>query len=127
MTKFFIEALIWGLCCGIVATAYRAVLAYEDYFTKWWQFGARYEGRWFFKPVWSCSHCTGGQLALWTYFLLKILPALVQAIRLNGWLYPYSIHYARQGAAGLFGLIIAISTAILAAKVLTWIIEEKIK
>jgi hypothetical protein len=53
MTKLLIEALIWGLCCGIVATAYRAVLAYEDYFTKWWQFGARYEGRWFFKPVWS--------------------------------------------------------------------------
>jgi hypothetical protein len=124
MTNLIFEALTWGLASGIVGAVYRGILANEETFNRWWRFGARFEGRFFFKPVWSCGHCAAGQFALWTYFLLRILPAIVDAIRLNGWLFLHSIKYFSRGGIVLFCLTIAISTAILVAKVLTYFLNK---
>lgn len=123
MTKLIFEALAWGLASGIVGAVYRGILANEESFNRWWRFGARFEGKWFFKPVWSCGHCTAGQFALWTYIFLKILPALlnrpaVMRSAREAWFY-----IAATGIA-LFCLIIAISTAILSAKVLTYYLNK---
>lgn len=126
MNEIF-NALGWGFCCGLVATVYRGVLAYEPYFTKWWAFGARFEGRWFFKPVWSCSHCTGGQLAAWSFLILRIVPPAINAMRQILSRPELWAHYTARGLTVLFCLIIAISAAIFTAKVLTWFLENKIK
>lgn len=127
MLKFLIEALTWGLACGMTGAAYIGIMAREEIFNAWWRFGARFEGRWFFKPVWSCSHCFAGQFALWSFLLLRIVPApLIKppVFEHDGDALAYLL---RLTVGGLFGLIIAISAAIVSAKILTWFIQEKIK
>jgi hypothetical protein len=114
---------MWGFSCGIAGSVYRT-LAYEPFFSPWWQFGNRYEKRWFFKPVWACAHCTAGQLALWTYLIIKILPPTVHAIRLEGGFFLYRVHYFAAAFRGLFCLILAISVAIGTAKIFYKKIEE---
>lgn len=78
MITHILTALLWGASCGLIGAVYRSVLAYEEPFSAWWRFGARYEHRWFFRPVWACEKCFAGQLALWSYFIhaLKIAVAM---------------------------------------------------
>ncbi len=118
MVNQFLQAIAWGFCFGIVAAVYRS-LATEPFFFPWWQYGQRYENRWFFKPVWGCAHCAAGQLALWSYTFLQIVPRMVAAVRENGAFYLHSIHYAKSGFLAALSLIMAISAAIATAKILT--------
>lgn len=52
---------------GIAAVIYRSFLAYEEVLNWWFTFGSRYEGKWFYKPIWGCVYCISGQLAAWSY------------------------------------------------------------
>lgn len=124
MIYHLFEAMAWGLSCGIVAGVYKHILPYEPYFTKWWQFGARYEGRWFFKPVWGCAHCFAGQLALWSFLGLRILPPAINAVRHFSSLPGFWGHCTWAAGMGLFRLIITISAGILTAKVLAWHLQK---
>lgn len=65
--------LLWPLMLGITAVIYRNFLAYEEVLNWWFRFGAKYEKRWFHKPIWGCVFCFGGQLALWVYVISWIL------------------------------------------------------
>lgn len=123
MTNLIFQALAWGLASGIVGATYRGILANEETFNAWWRFGARFEGRWFFKPLWGCGHCAAGQFSLWTYFLLKIIPAVSQRGYFKGSA-PGTWFYIAAPLTGLFCLIIAISTAILVAKILGHFLEK---
>lgn len=121
------DCILWGASCGIIGAVYREILAYETGFTLWWKFGSRFENKWFFRPVWGCAHCFAGQLAAWTFFLLRILPA---AIALAGQISRNAVKpwfCIVQAATGLFCLILTISAAILTAKVLSWYFQNKIK
>lgn len=123
MTKIIFEALTWGLASGIVGATYRGILANEETFNFWWRFGARFEGRWFFKPLWGCGHCAAGQFALWTYIFLKIVPAVTQYGYFKGsaagtWF------YIAAPLTALFCLIIAISTGIFVAKVFGYFLNK---
>ena len=64
MNDLFITTLI-----AIFAYTYRAILAYEPVLNWWFKFGLRYEKKWFYKPIWGCSLCISGQMALWIYIL----------------------------------------------------------
>lgn len=118
-----IEAALWGFSCGIAGSVYRS-LAYEPFFSSWWRFGARYEKKWFFAPVWGCAPCISGQFALWTFLILRNLPALIKVIRVKGWFYPYSLQYFPEGLTGLFCLILAVAFAIGTAKIFYPKIEQ---
>lgn len=54
---------------GLFAVVYRHILAYEPVLNWWFRFGARFEERWFYKPIWGCELCISGQIALWTYVI----------------------------------------------------------
>ena len=59
----------WALVLGITAVIYKNFLAHEEVLNWWFRFGARFEKRWFYKPIWGCVYCISGQLALWVYIL----------------------------------------------------------
>lgn len=124
MTALIIEAILWGLAVGILGATYREILAKEETFTKWWQFGARYENRWFFKPVWGCGHCFAGQFSLWTWMAFKILAPVVKVWGLPGRFWPRWQHYTFQGMASVLGLILAVGVSIFVAKVLIFILQK---
>jgi hypothetical protein len=52
---------------GLFAVVYKHILAYEEILNWWFRFGSRFEGRWFWKPIWGCELCISGQIALWSY------------------------------------------------------------
>lgn len=124
MTKLIFEALAWGLASGIVGATYRGILAEEPSFNKWWRFGARFERRWFFKPLWGCGHCAAGQFALWTFVALRILPAIVTHCRRFSAFAEFPTVRTFQVLAFLFALFVAITTAILVAKVLQLLLNR---
>lgn len=64
LTLTFYAALI-----GLFAVVYRHILAYEPVLNWWFVWGARFEDKWFYKPIWGCELCISGQLALWSYAL----------------------------------------------------------
>lgn len=122
-----LTAFALGIGAGIMGTVYRTILAYEPVLSWWFQFGARYEGKWFFAPVWGCYLCISGQLALWFYAGLVILPAWIG----KGWLIFTIWHWDAQTYGlyftGLFGLILAISCAVGTAFFLGHAINSKNK
>jgi hypothetical protein len=126
MTNLLIECILWGVSCGIIGAVYRQILAYEETFSFWWRYGARFEGRWFFKPVWGCAHCFAGQLAFWSWLAFgKIYPRLTQIA--PPWaFYGKPAFYTFGFLAVLFSLLLTISAAILASKILAWYLEKKI-
>lgn len=125
MTIRIIEALLWGAGSGIFATVYRGFLAYEQPFTRWWQFGARYEGTLIFKPVWGCGPCIAGQFALWTMAIIKFLPAWLKLSALPALFFLQPGKYIGGAVIGLFCLILAISAAILTTKLLLPLLENE--
>lgn len=76
MEQFF-EQITIALMIGHLAVLYRRILAHEEILNWWFRFGSRFEGKWFWKPIWGCHLCISGQIALWTYvinwFLVVIL------------------------------------------------------
>jgi hypothetical protein len=56
-----------SLACAIITYVYVFILSREDILNWWFRFGERFNGRWFYKPVWDCEKCISGQMALWSY------------------------------------------------------------
>lgn len=126
----FLPAMALAIACGIIATVYRHILAYEYPFTMWWKWGNRFETRWFFKPVWGCEKCFSGQLAWWLYLVFNF-PALFEP---ETWQFssfaPWVISMILSGIIWLFGAVWAVSGAIYFARLFTWVyflINEKEK
>lgn len=124
MVTFFLETLLLALGSGIVGAVYRGVLAYEPVLNWWFRFGNRYEGRWFFAPVWGCVKCISGQLALWFYLFIEILPAWTRHGGQISTIGRPALYYTANPAAFILGLILAICGAILTAIILAPIIKK---
>lgn len=107
-----LSAIALGISAGIMGAVYRHILSDEPVLHWWFRFGQRFENTWFFKPVWGCHRCISGQLALWAFLLLRILPAVVthwgQIWRISTW----SVGMFTGGVCLLFGLVLAICAAV---------------
>ena len=61
--------ILYGFLIAVFSVSYRLILAYQPVLSWWFQFGMRYNDKWFYKPIWGCELCFSGQLALWTYLI----------------------------------------------------------
>ena len=113
MFEYFLICFCIALGCGVIGAIYRGLLAYEPVLNWWFRFGARFEKRWFYAPVWGCVKCITGQLALWWFTILQIIPCLMETER------PIMENFAL-----LFGLLFTICGAILTAIILAPIIAK---
>lgn len=59
--------IIWAAIIAVVSYVYREILAYEPVLNWWFQFGLKFENKWFYKPIWGCQLCFSGQVALWIF------------------------------------------------------------
>jgi hypothetical protein len=113
MLHFLLLCYLWAFAAGLCGVIYKSVLAYEPVLNWWFRFGARYENKWFFAPVWGCVLCISGQLALWSFTLLHILPRLMKS----------KFHYF-DILQILCGLILVICGAIFTAMILAPLIHK---
>lgn len=75
----FIDCMLISLMSAFIGVTYVGILSKEEAFNFWWRFGARFEARWFYPPIWGCHLCFTGQFSLWCYLYchlsLKIAPS----------------------------------------------------
>lgn len=117
------QAAAVGIAAGIFAAVYRHILAYEPILNWWFKIGLKYEGRWFYSPVWGCHRCISGQLSLWVMLFCVILPAIeAQTGQISG-LFSFAAYYAGICLSLLLGLIFAITAAILVAEITSKVIN----
>lgn len=69
LTLFF-ETLAFAGVIALITIVIKEILYREPILHWFYRFGERYEGRWFFMPIWGCHKCMAGQLALWWYIAL---------------------------------------------------------
>lgn len=113
MLRFFIESFLFATAAGISAAVYIKILAYEPPLNWWFRIGQRYEDRWFYPPIWGCVKCIAGQIALWSYLLIEVIPSItVETGAFSPIWYP-SLADAGNPFAFLFGLVFTICGAIL--------------
>lgn len=65
--------ILYAALIALFSVVYRHILAYEDILNWWFVFGARFEDKWFYKPIWGCELCISGQIALWSYLINCII------------------------------------------------------
>lgn len=118
-------SLLFGAVCGIIGAVYRFVLAYEWILNWWFRFGGRFESKWFYRPLWGCAKCFAGQLAVWLWFLLEILPAVSSHSRHAAGKMFFLIHSPQTTGVLILGWFCAISAAILTAVFLGDYFEKK--
>lgn len=67
------SALLFGLCCALIAVVYACVLPDNDTpLNGWFRFLSDWHDQggprsWLASPLGGCVKCTAGQLALWSY------------------------------------------------------------
>ena len=65
--------LIYSIVIAIIAVVYIQMLSKEGQILyKWFEYGKRFENKWFYNPVWGCHLCFSGQVTLWIYLLNQI-------------------------------------------------------
>lgn len=120
-----ITSILFGAGAGIIGSVYRCLLADEPILNWWFMFGQRFEKKFFYRPVWGCPKCISGQLALWFYMGIVIMPRIIkhwgQILRFWTW----DTQMIGQVAGSLFGLILAVSAGILAGEFLCKAINHK--
>lgn len=121
LVKIFLDGLILSVMSGMIGSVYIGVLSQEPAFSFWWEFGARFENRWFFKPIWSCEKCFSGQFCLWFYLFRSLS---VQKIDSLPRFLPFPWLKISFTDFSLLGLIFSISAAILFASVFTKILNK---
>jgi hypothetical protein len=114
LSGIIIEASALAGACAIMGVVYILILSREPILNWWFRFGARFEGRFFWKPIWGCELCFSGQAALWMYIILTgacpCLPKHMDAAGVAAWI--------AAGAVWLFWLIYTICTAVFMAYIL---------
>lgn len=61
--------ILYSFLIAVFSVTYRCLLAHEAILSWWFQFGARFHDKWYYKPIWGCELCFSGQVVLWTYFI----------------------------------------------------------
>lgn len=110
-----IEAVVIAGGAGIIAAVYRCILAYEPIMSWWFRFGNRFEKKWFFKPIWGCQRCIGGQMGLWFYVFVEIMPRIATETGQISQIGQSATICIQDIFSFIFGLLIAICGAIYAA------------
>lgn len=118
-------SLSFGIAAGIIGAIYRCILAYEPILNWWFKFGQRYEKRSWFPAVWGCQKCISGQISLWFYSAIVIIPRIRGDWRQISHIGRWTMEMAGQGLGLVFGLILAISVAIYAADLMCKAINSK--
>lgn len=102
--KDFLESMCLAVAAGLIAVTWRQVLAYKfPPVKKFFMWGQKFEGKWFYEPVWGCSMCFAGQFALWAYLLLRFKVVIyitfdgLRAFSLLPALVPTSLTYSIVG------------------------------
>lgn len=62
-----LSMFFYPLLLAVVAVIYKCFLAHEEVLGWWFAWGAKFNNKWFHKPIWGCVYCIAGQLALWSY------------------------------------------------------------
>lgn len=68
-----LSIFLFPLLIAVAAIIYRLFLAHEPVLSWWFQFGSRFENKWYHAPIWGCVFCIAGQIALWSYVINWIL------------------------------------------------------
>lgn len=112
MILIFTENITLALTACIIAFTYKEFLL-PGLLHPWAKVGDRYERRWFYKPVWGCFKCIGGQLAMWLYLITHIYTATEAANGAPGRNIINYIHSPAFGHYSFIGHILTICAAIL--------------
>ena len=76
MINTILTAALTGAASAFIGVAVNEIMHNEPILNWWFRFGAKigikivdgYEReRWFYRPIWGCSKCLSGQIALWYY------------------------------------------------------------
>ena len=121
-----LSIILTGLCIGVISgaigTVYILVLGREEAFNFWWRFGNRFEGKWFFRPIWSCSKCFSGQFALWFYLFKTITIPKINSLPGLGIITGLKVTFERYS---LIEHLFSVSIGILAAIYFSQTIKTK--
>lgn len=127
MNNPLISAIIFGIACAIIAISIIDIMANEPIINWWFQIGQRVgiylergheRERWFYKPLWGCSKCFAGQLALWVFLIWHLRTGSGQ----HGVIWPGAVWL---DGYSLFCHLLAISSAITSAFILSTVIKQK--
>lgn len=118
-------SIIFGIAAGIMGGIYRCILAYEPVLNWWFKFGERFEKKFFYPAVWGCQKCISGQICLWFYLVIVILPRIVRHWGQISMIRAWDMEMAAAGLGLLFGLILAVSVAIYAGELICKAINYK--
>lgn len=125
MLSILINGLSLAVISGIIGTIYTGVLPYEDFFSFWWKFGNRFEGKWFFRPFWVCAKCFSGQFAAWYYLIHCANIEKTESLPLFPMLPGFKINFAGYlFPEHLFSICAAIFAAIIFSNILNKITNE---
>lgn len=72
-------ALYWGFCCAVIGVAVVSVFGQDDLpppFRQYFAWASRWQERggwrsWITSPIGGCVLCTSGQLAMWSFSLVR--------------------------------------------------------
>lgn len=117
----FIHATLLGIIAGMIGTVYITVLSSQEAFNFWWRFGAKYEKKWFYAPVWLCEKCFAGQFAAWFYLFGLVKVRKLYANHRFMHLPTFKISFRTYSVAEH---LFAISTGIFMAIIFTHILKQ---
>lgn len=64
--------IFFSAVIAFAANVYKNILAHEEVLNFWFRYGAKFQDKWFWKPVWGCELCIAGQWALW-YYIFRLI------------------------------------------------------
>lgn len=122
------ELFLYGIYIAIISVVYRKILAYEPILNWWFMFGSRFDGRFFYRPIWECEKCFAGQIAFWTFAINWILSLnFIGKREISAFLFKIIPQYHTNNFSVFLGLIFVcftILTTFSLSKLYKWV-EEK--
>ena len=118
-----INIIYYTTLIAIFSIVYKEILSHQNVLNWWFRFGIRYENRWFWKPIWGCSICFSGQIALWTYLGNWIGSYLNQNAPFPRFLF-FLIPEYHPNDFSVISLVIFISLSILQTKIIINLLKK---
>lgn len=119
-----LDLLLLAIAIALIAISYRNILAYENVFNWWFRFGSKFENRFFYKPIWGCTKCISGQIALWFYALSWLHNSYFYKNTFLSDVFLFLYPRGSEMNYNLFGAIFFIFTTILVTNVLDKIYKK---
>ena len=115
--------IIWAFFIAVIAYIYREYLAHQKVLNWWFQFGLRFEKKWFYDPIWGCQMCFAGQMALWIYFFNAISSNLNENAPFWRFVFFFIPKYGLEDYDVITG-VFSITLSILLTLILTKLIKQ---